>query len=137
MLRNLFFLSIVILSVYAFSASTNSTGMGKGKQQTGIDTIYDFPEDVTTDTGRTSFVKNFYAGRIIYKETCAKCHDSTKNDQLFYPDFSLPQLLDYEMRFQYPEHQDDLRDEKITAEELDKVVLFLQYKKHNLLAVEN
>jgi hypothetical protein len=104
----------------------------KTAKQNKKELIYDFPDGVTTDTGKASFVKLFFKGKAIYKQTCAKCHNVTKEDgQVFYPDFSLPQLMDYEMRFQYPEHQEDLKETNITVEELDWVVLFLRYKKKN------
>lgn len=112
----------------------NDTIPAKSKEskQSRKNLIYDFPDEAVTDTGKASFVKNFYKGRIIYTQTCAKCHDSTKNGKAFYPDFSLPQLLDYEMRFQYPQHQEDLRETNISHDELDLVVTFLRYKKKNL-----
>jgi hypothetical protein len=116
------------------NASDSTPVKNKTSSKNSSKLIYDFPEDVTTDTGRASFLKDFFKGKIIYKQTCAKCHDSTKNGKLYYPDFSLPQLLDYEMRFQYPQHQEDLRETNITASELDMVVIFLHYKKNNLLA---
>jgi mono/diheme cytochrome c family protein len=92
-----------------------------------------FPDDVTADTGKISFMKRFNRGKMIYAETCAKCHDSTRNGKRYYPDFSLPQLMDYEMRFQYPEHGEDLKETNITVAELDDVVDFLRYKKKNLV----
>lgn len=92
----------------------------------------DYPYGVITDTGKISFLKRFKKGKAIYIETCAKCHDSTKNGKAFYPDFSLPQLMDYEMRFQYPAHNEDLNETNITVAELDDVVDFLRYKKKNL-----
>lgn len=91
-----------------------------------------FPDEVTTDTGRVSFLKRFNKGKILYAETCAKCHDSLRNGKKFYPDFSLPQLMDYEMRFQYPEHNEDLKETNITIAEMDDIVDFLRYKKKNL-----
>ncbi len=106
----------------------------KTVRQNKKELIYDFPEGLTSDTGKASFVKLINKGKAIYKETCAKCHNVTKeNGQIFYPDFSLPQLMDYEMRFQYPEHKEDLKETNITMEELDWVVLFLRYKKKDLL----
>ncbi|MEP7168624.1 MAG: hypothetical protein ABI855_04585 [Bacteroidota bacterium] len=54
-----------------------------------------------------------------------------KDGKEIIPDFSLPQLLDYEIRVGYPEHQDPMREVIIPKEELEKVILFLQYKKRN------
>ena len=112
----------------AVSTSQDSIPSKKNK----IELTFDYPDDVTADTGRISFLKRFKRGKGIYIETCAKCHDSTKNGKVFYPDFSLPQLMDYEMRFQYPAHNEDLNETNITIGELDDVVDFLRYKKKQL-----
>ncbi len=106
----------------------DSTPSKKNKKELN----FDYPDEVTTDTGRVSFLKRFKKGKAIYIETCAKCHDSAKNGKIYYPDFSLPQLMDYEMRFQYPAHNEDLNETNITIAELDDVVDFLRYKKKNL-----
>lgn len=140
----------VMISLFAFSslrAVTNSVYESKNSfgdtvpankkkigQKKPKQTIYDLPDDLVGDTGRIAFIKSFNKGKIIYAQTCAKCHDSTRDGRLIYPDFSLPQLLDYEMRFQYPAHQDELRETNITHDELEAVVIFLRYKKKNLPA---
>jgi hypothetical protein len=95
--------------------------------------IFDYPDYIDTDTGRASFVRDFAKGRIVYKQVCAKCHNVKKDGKLYYPDFSIPQLVDYEMRIQYPAHQEELKENSLSAEEFDWVVLFLQFKKKNLL----
>jgi hypothetical protein len=135
----------VALSVLAFTntgtvknnrllvtCSDTTKPVNKTVKQNKKEPIFDYPEYITTDTGRASFVKEFSKGRIIYKQTCAKCHNVTKDGKLYYPDFSLPQLMDYEMRFQYPAHQDELRETNLSADELDWVVTFLRFKKLNL-----
>jgi hypothetical protein len=135
----------ITLSVVAFT----NTGVVKSKKffvnnndtskpvikttnQNKKEPIFDYPEFVTTSIGRDSFLNEFTKGRIIYKQTCAKCHNVNKNGKLYYPDFSLPQLMDYEMRFQYPAHQDELRETNLSPTELDWVVTFLRFKKINL-----
>ena len=115
---------------HPFSVTISDTS--KPARRNKKEPIFDYPDYITTDTGRATFVKQFNKGRIIYKQVCAKCHNVTKDGKAYYPDFSLPQLMDYEMRFQYPEHKDDLKETNITAEELDWVVTFLHFKKLNL-----
>ncbi len=86
---------------------------------------YEYPEYLaTTDSTKKAFVKQFNQGRVLYNITCSKCHN-LKN---IIPDFSLPQLMDYEMRM-YPVHMERLNDTKISDEEMQKVVLFLRFKK--------
>lgn len=113
--------------------SDTSKPVNKIIKQNKKEPIFDYPDYVTTDTGRASFLKEFNKGRIIYKQTCAKCHNVNKNGKLYYPDFSIPQLIDYEMRIQYPAHGDELKETNLSPLEFDQVVLFLQYKKKNLL----
>jgi mono/diheme cytochrome c family protein len=88
---------------------------------------FDYPDDIV-DSAKKAFVKQFNQGQVIYKITCAKCHTITENKKQFIPDFSLPQLMDYEMRF-YEGHSDQLGDNKITDQEMQYVILFLRYKK--------
>lgn len=133
------------LSVLAFtkSSSVNSSRpfannsdtskpLNKTIKKNNKEPIFDYPEYIETDTGRARFVKEFNKGRIIYKQTCAKCHNVTKDGKLYYPDFSIPQLIDYEMRIQYSAHEDELKETNLSPLEFDWVVLFLQYKKKNL-----
>lgn len=134
------------LSVLAFTNSgavkTNSLLVNNGDtskpvnktaKQNKKEPIFDYPEYIYTDTGKVRFVKEFNKGRIIYKQTCAKCHNVTKDGKVYYPDFSIPQLIDYEMRIQYPAHEDELKETNLSPLEFDWVVLFLQFKKKNLL----
>jgi hypothetical protein len=135
----------IALSVVAFTnsrvlqsnnllANTSDTSKSalKTTRQNKKQPIFDYPEFVTTNTARDSFMNEFNKGIIIYKQTCAKCHNVKKDGKLYYPDFSLPQLMDYEMRFQYPAHQDELRETNLSPAELDWVVTFLRFKKLNL-----
>jgi hypothetical protein len=130
----------ILLSVFAFTYNNGATNYRftvnnrdtSKPSKVKKEAIFDYPGYITTDTGRISFLKEFNKGRIIYKQTCAKCHNVNKNGKLYYPDFSLPQLMDYEMRFQYPAHQDELREINLSADELDWVVTFLRFKKLNL-----
>lgn len=77
------------------------------------------------------FIKQFKEGHELYKMNCAKCHSKEIDGVSIIPNFSVPQLLDYEIRFAYPEHQDPMREVLISKDELDKVLLFLQYKVPN------
>ena len=85
---------------------------------------FEYPEYLATnDSTKKVFVKQFNQGRVLYGITCSKCHNIKK----IIPDFSLPQLMDYEMR-QYPVHLERLNDTKITDEEMQKIILFLRFK---------
>ena len=92
---------------------------------------FEYPLLSTTDTAKASFVKRYKKGKSLYAQVCAKCHNITR-DIVYYPDFDLAQLLDYEMRFQYPEHNDDLKETQVSVEEMDWIVDFLRYKRKML-----
>jgi hypothetical protein len=90
---------------------------------------YDMPEDSTAESSKKEFIKHFKQGKILYNISCAQCHTVKDGRKEIIPDFSVPQLMDYEMRFYYPEHQERLTDTKITDEEMNKIILFLRCKK--------
>jgi cytochrome c553 len=90
---------------------------------------FDYPDDIA-DTAKKNFEKKFRQGHSIYVMTCASCHNKTVNGKSVIPDFSLPQLMDYEMRMA-PEHGEQLTDRFITDEEMQRVIIFLRYKKRS------
>jgi hypothetical protein len=92
---------------------------------------FDYPDDIA-DTSKKTFVKDFDQGYMLYKITCSKCHTTTEKGKEIIPDFSLPQLMDYEIRI-WPQHQEDIgNDARLADGELAKIVLFLRYKKRNV-----
>jgi cytochrome c553 len=90
---------------------------------------FDYPADSVAESSKKAFVKNFSQGKILYATVCSRCHNVKEDRKEIIPDFSLPQLMDYEMRFTYPEHMDRLTDTHITDEEMNKIILFLRFKK--------
>ena len=96
--------------------------------------LFDYPIPATSDTAKQRFEKEFAKGKILYQTNCAKCHTVQENGKATIPDFSLPQLMDYEMRFQYPEHEEDLKETNITHEQIEFVVQYLRYKKKSGMA---
>jgi hypothetical protein len=96
---------------------------------------FDYPDEATTDSSKKAFVKQFNQGHTLYMMTCSKCHNKMDGKKEIIPDFSLPQLMDYEVRL-YPQHQDKFGDDtKLTDEELAKVIAFLRYKKKSGITV--
>src|SRR5688572_24208539 len=77
---------------------------------------FEMPEDSVAESSRQAFIKQFKQGKILYSIACAKCHNFKEGRKEIIPDFSMPQLMDYEMRFYYPEHQERLTDAKISDE---------------------
>jgi thioredoxin-related protein len=89
---------------------------------------FNYPEDSVSEESKKAFVKNFNQGKVLYSITCGGCHNFKEKNKQIVPDFSMPQLMDYEMRFQYTAHQDKLNDTHITDEEMSRVILFLRFK---------
>jgi len=89
---------------------------------------FDYPEDSVSQSSQKAFVKNFGKGRVLYTTLCASCHNVKEGRKEIIPDFSLPQLMDYAMRIEYPEHKDRLKDTEITDAEMNNIILFLRFK---------
>ena len=83
--------------IFLFAACANFCSAQKKE-------AFDYPEYLPTDdSARAAFKKQFYQGQVVYRITCAKCHNKMINGKEVIPDFSLPQLMHYEIRI-YPEH---------------------------------
>jgi hypothetical protein len=108
-------ITIVLLGLFCINA----------KAQSKIK--YNYPENIA-DSAKKLFVKSFNQGYILYKVSCSKCHNKISKGKEIIPDFSLPQLMDYEIRI-FPEHNGKLMENRLTNEELEKIILFLRYKK--------
>lgn len=118
--------TIRITVIVAFSLIAYS-GFAQSKTSKLPKIEFDYPDDIV-DTAKKSFEKKFKQGQVIYITTCGSCHNKTVNGKQIIPDFSLPQLLDYEMRMA-PEHGDKLTDRFISDQEMERVLIFLRYKK--------
>ena len=90
---------------------------------------FDYPEDSVTAESKKAFTKTFSQGKALYTITCGGCHNFKEKNKDVVPDFSMPQLMDYEMRIQYIPHREKLDDRHITDEEMNKVIMFLRFKK--------
>ena len=119
-----FIFTVAILLVECTTAKSAEKPSAAAKE-----IAFDYPEDIVADTARKRFAREFKKGSILYKINCSKCHNITVGADQVIPDFSLPQLMDYEIRIQYPSHGDHLKESNITHDELEWIVLFLRYKK--------
>jgi mono/diheme cytochrome c family protein len=91
---------------------------------------YEFP-DAMTEEVRTEFLKACEKGKVLYDINCAGCHNTKKRGKEIIPDFSADALKGYELRVSNAEHEENMPDEKVTAEELSLISTFLLYKKRN------
>ncbi len=89
---------------------------------------FDYPEDSTAEASKKAFEKQFNQGKVLYNISCGNCHNIKNGRKEIIPDFSMPQLMDYEMRM-YTEHSDRLTDKHVADDEMSKIILFLRFKK--------
>ena len=92
--------------------------------------IYSFPEAMTEPV-RMEFTKVCEKGKVLYDINCAGCHNIKKGKRQLIPDFTPEQLKGYELRVTNAQHEENMPDEKVTAEELSLISTFLLYKKKN------
>lgn len=91
---------------------------------------YEFPKEMLPEV-KQEFIKQCDKGRILYDMNCAKCHSTFVKKKEIIPDFSPDQLKGYELRVSNAQHEADMPDTKVTAEELGEIMIFLTYKKKN------
>lgn len=91
---------------------------------------HDFPAEMSEPV-KVEYVKLYEKGQILYNINCDKCHTKNQKGKRLVPDFKPEQLKGYELRVQNPQHESDLPEETVTAEELGHIMIFLMYKKRN------
>ncbi|MES2379764.1 MAG: hypothetical protein V4538_01900 [Bacteroidota bacterium] len=127
-------ISTIVLANCKTSSQSNSKSEMLAKTETKKPPVvapYDLPYDsaTMTEAQKAEFISFYEKGIIVYNTICAGCHNKMVNGVAVVPDFSLPQLMDYEVRIQYPSHGDRLKESNLSALELDYVVHYLRYKK--------
>ena len=92
------------------------------------DIPYEFP-DAMIASAKIEFAKQCDKGKILYDINCAKCHNTVQRRKELIPDFTIEQLTSYEIRVSTPEHESNIPEMMVTAEELGYIMTFLSYKK--------
>jgi len=90
--------------------------------------VADFPPEMAENI-RTEYMKIWEKGKVLYGMNCAECHSKKVGRNTVIPDFSREQLQGYELRVSNRQHEEHMPDEKVTAEELSQISVFLSYKK--------
>lgn len=98
--------------------------------QKQVSVTYTFPDAMPSPV-RTEFSKLCDKGKVLYEINCAGCHNIKKGRRQIIPDFTPEQLKGYELRVSNAQHEENMPDEKVTAEELSLISTFLLYKKKN------
>lgn len=96
---------------------------------------YEFPAEMSPAV-QSEFAKLCDKGKILYDLNCAKCHNTTVKGKEVIPDFPQEKLIGYELRVSNQQHEADMPDTKVTAEELGLITTFLTYKKKTGMPVK-
>lgn len=91
---------------------------------------YDFP-DAMPEAVKADYTKQCDKGKILYEINCAKCHSTTVKRKTIIPDFTPEQLVGYELRVKNAQHESNMPETTVTAEELGLITTFLTYKTKN------
>ena len=75
-------------------------------------------------------------GLALWQLNCAKCHNQKVGAKLYVPDFTQMQLAGYELRTGNKEHETNLSQSQISADELNNIITFLTYKKKSGIPFE-
>jgi len=93
---------------------------------------YEFPAAMKEPV-RVEYEKLADKGQVLWNINCAKCHNTKVKGKVVVPDFLPEQLKGYELRVTNPQHESDIPETTVTAEELGLIMTFLSYKKKNKL----
>ena len=112
----------IIIAVVLISLSACAVSQAK--------LVYEFPNEMAEPV-KAEFLKICEKGKILYDINCAQCHNIKKGRKEIIPDFTPEQLKGYEIRVSNAQHEENMPDEKVTAEELGLISTFLLYQKKN------
>jgi hypothetical protein len=84
---------------------------------------------------KIEYAKQCDKGKILYDINCAKCHTTIVKRKEIIPDFTPEQLIGYELRVTNPEHESNIPETTVSAEELGYIMTFLSYKKKSGIAM--
>jgi mono/diheme cytochrome c family protein len=93
-------------------------------------TLYELPSEMKPEV-KTEYQKRSDEGYTLYRQNCAGCHTKTEGGRTIIPDFRAEQLRGYELREANAKHESRLGEDKLTTDELGKIMTFLTYKKKN------
>jgi len=95
-------------------------------------TVYDFPPAMAANI-QAEFTRLADKGSVLYDNNCARCHNIKVKGRTIIPDFSEEKLVGYALRVSNMQHETQMPDSIVTAEDLGLITTFLTYKKKNNL----
>lgn len=110
----LFFVSVIIIS-----ACTSQKKV-----------TYVFP-DAMSQPVKDEYQRLSEKGRVLYEINCASCHTKKVKGKMVIPDFTEEQMGAYSIRIANADHEEQVSEERVNAEELNLITYFFRYKKKN------
>jgi mono/diheme cytochrome c family protein len=92
--------------------------------------LYELPPEMKPEV-KTAYRKRCEEGYTLYRQNCAGCHTKAEGGRTIIPDFKAEQLRGYELREANAKHESRLGEDKLSTDELGKIMTFLTYKKKN------
>jgi hypothetical protein len=91
---------------------------------------YEFPENMSPIV-QASFTKLCDKGAVLYTKNCSHCHNVKVKGRILIPDFPQEKMLGYAIRLSNRQHEINMPDSIVSAEELALISTFFSYKKKN------
>ena len=90
--------------------------------------VYEFP-DAMPKPVQAEYTRLSEKGKILYEINCASCHNKKVKGKTIIPDFTEEEMGAYSIRIANAVHEEQVSEERVTAEELNLITYFFRYKK--------
>jgi len=120
-ITTLVLLALVLYGLRVFAGDKNAAKAGQ---------LYEFPAEMGLPVQK-QFLVLCEKGRILYEMSCSKCHNTKVKGKNVVPDFTIEQLGAYSIRVANKQHEVNVAEETVSAEELALITTYLTYKKKN------
>lgn len=91
---------------------------------------FQFPAEMNEQV-KKSYTEQCEKGKLLYEQNCASCHTIKKRGKELLPNFTEDQLQGYHIRGGTASHETNVSEERVDAEQLVNIVLFLTYRTKN------
>lgn len=87
-----------------------------------------FP-DAMAQPVRAEYAKLCEKGKILFEISCGKCHSKIVKGKLVIPNFTEEQLGAYSIRVANAQHEENVAESSVSAEDLTLITTYLTYRK--------
>jgi cytochrome c5 len=106
------------------SAAIGFSAFSKDKKKE----TYEFPNAMAQPV-RVEYAKLCEKGKILFEISCGKCHSKIVKGKLVIPNFTTEQLGAYSIRVANAQHEDNVSESTVSAEDLTLITTYLTYRK--------